>query len=75
MEDGHVGKQLVAGKEYCTKHWLKKMRKIMDRCIGHGNVTEIMLKKALNTIQPIGSNQNFFGWIILCSLVQNRADF
>ena len=51
--DGYVGKQPVAGKEYCAEYWLKDLQESMERCTGHHDITEILLKTALNTIQSI----------------------
>ena len=53
FDNGYVGKQQVAWKEYCAEYWLKELQKSMDRCTGHQNITEILLKTALNTIQSI----------------------
>ena len=47
--NGYMGKQPVTWKEYCTES--------MDRCTCCHDITEIQLKTALNTIQPI--NQSF----------------
>ena len=40
----------MAWKECCVEYWLKELQESMDRCIGHRNTTEILLKTALNTI-------------------------
>ena len=48
-----TGKQQVACKEYCAEYWLKELQESMDKCNGHRDMTEIRLKKALNTIQSI----------------------
>ena len=48
---GYVGKQPVAWKEYCAEYWLKELQESMDRCYGSNDITEILLKTALNTIQ------------------------
>ena len=53
FENGYVGKQPVAWRENCEEHWLQKLQESMDRCTGRCNITEIMLKTALNTIQSI----------------------
>ena len=47
------GKQPVAKKEYCVEYWLKELKETMDRCTGCCDITEILLKMALNTIQSI----------------------
>ena len=52
---GYVGKQPVAWKEYCVEYWLKEPQESMDRCTGHHDITEILLKIASNTIQSINS--------------------
>ena len=41
FDNGYVGKQPVAWKEYCVVYWLS-----MDRCTGRRNITEL-----LNAIQ------------------------
>ena len=51
FDNGYVGKQTVAWKEYCAEYWLKELQESMDRCTGRRDITEILLKKALNTIQ------------------------
>ena len=53
FDDGYVGKQPVAWKEYCAEYWLKGPQESMDRCSGHRDITEILLKTALNTIESI----------------------
>ena len=50
FDNGYVGKETVAWKEYCAEHWLKEFQKRTDRCTG-SDITEILLKTALNTIQ------------------------
>ena len=53
FDNGYVEKQAVAWKEYYAEYWLKQLQKSMDRCTGHHDITEILLKTALNTIQSI----------------------
>ena len=48
-----MGKQPVAWKEYCAEYWLKEIQESMDRCTDCRDITEILLKTALNTIQLI----------------------
>ena len=48
FDNGYVGKQSVAWKEYPAEYWLKGLQESMDRCSGHRDITEILL----NTIQP-----------------------
>ena len=43
-------------KEYCAEYCLKDLQENMDRCTGRRNITEILLKTALNTIQSINLN-------------------
>ena len=50
FDNGHVGKQPVAWKEYCAEFWSKELLESMDRCTGRRNITEILLKTAFNTI-------------------------
>ena len=61
FNNGELGKQPVALKEYCGEYWLKELQESMDRCTGCSNITEILLKMALNTIQSINQpNKNTF---------------
>ena len=53
FDNGYVGKQPVAWKEYFVEYWLKELQESMDRCTGHRNITETLLKTALNTKQSI----------------------
>ena len=53
FDNGHVGKQPVARKEYCTEFWSEDFQESMGRCTGCYDVSEIMFKTALNTIQQI----------------------
>ena len=48
---GYAGKQPVVWKDYCTEYWLKELQESMDRSAGRRDITEILLKTALNTIQ------------------------
>ena len=52
FDNGNVGKQPVAWKEYCAEHRLKELQESMDRCTGRRDilVTEILLRTPLNTI-------------------------
>ena len=47
FDNGYVGKQLVAWKEYWAEYWLKELQESMDRFTGCHNITEILLKTAL----------------------------
>ena len=53
FDNGYVGKQPVAWKEYWAEYWLKELQESIDRCTGRRDITEILLKSALNTIQSI----------------------
>ena len=53
FDNGYVGKQSVAWKEYCAEYWLKELQESKDKCTGRLDITEILLKTALNTIQSI----------------------
>ena len=53
FDKGNVGRQPVAWKEYCAEYWLKELQESMDTCTGRRDVTEILLKTVLNTIQSI----------------------
>ena len=45
FNNGYVGKQPVAWKDYCVEYWLIELQESMDRCIGRCDKTEILLKK------------------------------
>ena len=45
-----LGKQLVAWKEYFAEYWLKQLQESMDSCTGHCDLTEMLLKTAINII-------------------------
>ena len=51
FNNGYVGKQPVAWKEYCAEHWLNELQESMGRCTSRRDLTEILLKTVLNTIQ------------------------
>ena len=53
FDNVHVGKQPGALKEYFAEYWLKEMQESMDRCIGHRDTTEILLKMMLKIIQSL----------------------
>ena len=55
----NVGKQTVAWKEYCAEFWLKELQESMDMCTGRRDITEILLKTVLNTIQSIDHSVTF----------------
>ena len=56
FDNVYVGKQPVGWKEYCEEYWLKEPKESMDRCTDCCNITEILLKVALNTIQSINQS-------------------
>ena len=49
FNNGYVEKQPVSWKVSC-KVLAKRIQESMDRCTGHRDITEILLKMALNTI-------------------------
>ena len=53
LDNVYVGKQPVAWKECCAVYWSKELDESMDRCADRRDLTEILLKAALNTIQSI----------------------
>ena len=53
FDNGYVGNQPVAWKEYCANYWLKELQEHTGRCTGRLDLTEILLKTALNTMQSI----------------------
>ena len=42
FNNGYVGKQPVAWKEYCMEYWLKELRESMDSCTGRHDIDEII---------------------------------
>ena len=56
---GGRGMIIMAWKEHCVEHWLKELQGSMDSCTGCHDVTEKMLKTAMNTMQSIGQIQSF----------------
>ena len=55
FDNGYVGKQPVAWKEYCAEYWLKELQRSMDGCNGRCDITEILLK---NSIKHHSINQS-----------------
>ena len=55
FNNGYVGKQPEAWKEYCVEYCLKELQKNMNRCTDRRDITEILLKTALNIIQSINN--------------------
>ena len=53
FDSWYVGKQPMDWKEYRAEHWLKELQESIDRCTGRRDITEILLKTALNTIRSI----------------------
>ena len=53
FDNGYVEKQPVAWKEYWAEYWLKELQESMGRCTGRRDITEVLLKTALTTIQSI----------------------
>ena len=65
FNNSYVGKQQVAWKEYRAEYWLKELQESTDRCNGHCNITEILLKM-LNTCQsnqPVRNQRSYRGFI------------
>ena len=58
FHNDYVGKQPVAWKEYCAEYWLKELQESMYRCTGRRDMTEILFKTALNTIQSFNQFTN-----------------
>ena len=54
FDNDNVRKQSVAWKvswkEFCAEYWLKELQESRDRCTGRRAITEMPLKKVLNTI-------------------------
>ena len=58
FDNGYVGKQPVVWKEYHAEYWLKELQESMDSCTGRRDITEILLKTALNTIKSINKRMD-----------------
>ena len=58
FDNGYVGKQPVAWKEYSAQYWFKELQESIDRCTGRRDIAEILLKTALNNLTLIMSNLN-----------------
>ena len=58
------------GKNIVPSHWLKELQQNMGWCTGRRDITEILLKTALNTIQSISYFFRFF-----LTLSQNKPWF
>ena len=52
FDNGYVGKQPLAWKEYCAEYWLIELQESMDMCTDHSGITGTLLKMPLNTIDP-----------------------
>ena len=59
FHNGYNGKQPEAWKEYCADYWLKEFQESMDRCTGHCDITEMLLKTTLNIMQSIPNIYKF----------------
>ena len=57
FDNGYVGKQPLAWKEYCAEYWLKELQDSMNSGTSHRNLTEMLLKTALNTMQSINLHE------------------
>ena len=70
---GYVGKQPVDMEEYCEEYCLKERQESMDRCTGHGDIPEILLKMTLNTLQSINqSTKPYAAKCRLTTLIRKR---
>ena len=50
FDNGYVGMQTVAWMEYCAEYWLKELQEGKDRCTGHLDITEILLKTVIKDL-------------------------
>ena len=53
FDSGYVGKQPVDWKEYRAENWLKELQ---AKCTGRRDITEILLKTALNTMKSMNQS-------------------
>ena len=75
-----MGKQQVAWKEYHAEYWLNELLESIDRCTGRSDITEILLKMDLNTLQstinlllPFIDEANIFNKNSLCLTLSQTA--
>ena len=54
FDNGYVGKQPVGWNENFAEYWLREFQENIDRYTG--DITEVLLKTALNTVQPINQS-------------------
>ena len=59
FDDVYVGKHPVAWKRVMCEVLVRRTQESMDRYTGHHDITEIMLKMALNNIQSLRSKVGF----------------
>ena len=60
FNNGYVGKQPMAWKDYSVEYCLKELQENMDGCTGSCDIAEILSKTMWNTIQPynVGNEEN-----------------
>ena len=63
----------MAWKEYCAEYWLKELQESMDRCTGCCDITEILMKMALNTIQSINQSHLMIVIKAVCNEVYKQS--
>ena len=56
----------MAWKDYCEEYRLKELQESMDRCTDRCDITEMLLKTALNTIQSV--NHLFSVMLVDCTV-------
>ena len=56
FDNSYVGKQPVAWKKYCAEYWLEELRETMMGCPDRRDITEILLKMELSSMQSINQS-------------------
>ena len=59
FDNGYLGKQPVALKEYCAGHWLKEFQESRDRCTGHRDITEMTINQSKSNALILSKTTNF----------------
>ena len=73
FDNGYVGKQPLAWKKILCGVLVKRTAESMDRCTGRRDITEILLKMAVNTIRSI--NQFVNGGLTFFLLMTTQEAF
>ena len=72
FKNGYVGKQPVTLKEYCAEYRLKDLQESMNRSTSRRDITEILMKTPLNTLQSLFAAEFELPTIGISSKVNKR---